>query len=125
MKPVITGSRYVLAVNDLQKSADYYVNKLGFQRLWEDGEWQFLSRDNIRIMLGECQNERSAHENGDHSYFAYMEVQNINALYKEFQERNVEQLNSIEDKPWGQREFSLKTIDGHRLTFGEAEQEIS
>ena len=123
MKPIIAGARYVLAVNDLRKSAEFYIDKLGFQTLWEYGGWQFLHRDNIRIMLGECPGDRPAGENGNHSYFAYMDVENIDGLYKEFQAKNVEQLNAIEDKAWGQREFSLKTIDGHRITFGEGLQE--
>jgi uncharacterized glyoxalase superfamily protein PhnB len=40
-------------------------------------------------------------------------------LYKEYQSKGVEVLSSIENKPWGQREFSIRTIDGHRITFGE------
>ncbi len=28
-------------------------------------------------------------------------------------------LTPVSDKPWGQREFAIRTIDGHRITFGE------
>jgi len=44
MKSKITGNRYVLAVNNLEKSADFYKNKLGFHTLWEGGGWHFLIR---------------------------------------------------------------------------------
>ena len=37
----------------------------------------------------------------------------------EEQSKEMDILSSIEDKPWGQREFSIRTIDGHRITFGE------
>ena len=119
MNSKITGSRYVLAVNNLATSADFYKNKLGFQTLWEEGDWHFLIRDDIKIMLGECPDDKPASEINSHSYFAYLEVDNIDMLYKEYQSKGVEVLSSIENKPWGQREFSIRTIDGHRITFGE------
>lgn len=54
-----------------------------------------------------------------HSSFAYLEVENIDELYKKYKSRQVEILSDIGNKPWGQREFSIRTIDGHRITFGE------
>lgn len=119
MKSKITGSRYVLAVKDLIKSADFYKNKLGFKTLWEGEGWHFLIRDSVKIMLGECSDEQSASEIGDHSYFAYFDVENIDALYNEYKVNDVRILSDIEDKPWGQREFSIRTPDGHRINFGE------
>ena len=119
MGKTITGSRYVLAVNNLKKSADFYLEKLGFQTLWEGDGWHFVIRDNAKIMLGECPDDQPAFETGCHSYFAYLDVNNIDELYKEYQSKKVEILSSIENKPWGQREFSVRTIDGHRIMFGE------
>ncbi len=54
-----------------------------------------------------------------HSYFAYLEVENIVELYNEYQSKEMDILSTIENKSWGQREFSIRTIDGHRITFGE------
>lgn len=119
MQPKITGSRYVLAVTDIAKSSDFYKTKLGFKTVWENVDWHFLSRDNIKIMLGECPDDKPASEINCHSYFAYMEVKDIDELYKEYNSENVEILSNIENKSWGQREFSIRTIDGHRITFGE------
>jgi len=116
----LTGGRYVLAVNNLAQSADFYKNKLGFQTLWEGSGWHFLVRDNIKLMIGECPDEKPAYETGCHSYFAYLEVKHIDDLFKEYKEKKIDILSDIENKPWGQREFSIKTIDGHRITFGEA-----
>jgi catechol 2,3-dioxygenase-like lactoylglutathione lyase family enzyme len=119
MKAKMTGSRYVLAVKNLTASADFYKRKLGFRTLWEDGGWHFLIRDNVRIMIGECPDERPAVEIGDHSYFAYFEIEEIDDLYREYKLNGVEVLSDIGNKPWGQREFSVRTIDGHRIAFGE------
>jgi catechol 2,3-dioxygenase-like lactoylglutathione lyase family enzyme len=122
MKPKIAGGRYVLAVKNLIKSADFYKNKLGFKTLWEGDGWHFLIRDSVKIMLGECPDERSASEIGDHSYFAYFEVENIDELYDEYKVNKIQILSDIEDKPWGQREFSVQTPDGHRINFGEKQK---
>lgn len=119
MQPKITGNRYVLAVQNLKESAAFYKTKLGFQTVWEDDGWLFLTRDKVNIMLGECPDDKPASEINCHSYFAYLEVENIDGLYKEFQSKQVEIGSSLENKPWGQREFSIRTIDGHRITFGE------
>ena len=119
MKPKISGNRYVLAVNNLARSVDFYKNKLDFQTLWEGGGWHFLVRDNVKLMLGECPDDKPASEINCHSYFAYLEVENIDELYNECQSKKIDILSSIENKPWGQREFSIRTVDGHRITFGE------
>ena len=119
MKPKISGNRYVLAVNNLAKSVDFYRNKLDFQTLWEDGGWHFLVRDNVKIMLGECPDDKPASEINSHSYFAYWEVENLDELYNEYLSKEIDIPSRIENKPWGQREFSIRTIDGHRITFGE------
>ena len=67
----------------------------------------------------QCPDDKPASEINCHSYFAYLEVENIVELYNEYQSKEVDILSSIENKPWGQREFSIRTIDGHRITFGE------
>lgn len=115
----ILNTRYVLAVKDLAKSVEYYKNRLGFITWWEGEGWHFLKRENFLIMLGECPDDRSAFETKNHSYFAYIDVENIDLLYKEFLSKAVEILSEIDNKPWGQREFSLQTIDGHRIMFGQ------
>ena len=116
----ITGTRYVLAVKDLKLSAAYYINQLGFSSWWSGEGWNFLRRDNFLVMLGECPDDRSAFETKNHSYFAYIDIENIDDLYEEYQQKEVEILGKIEDRPWGQREFSIRTIDGHRIMFGQA-----
>ena len=67
----IANSRCVLAVCDLAASTRYYMDVLGFSRDPIDADgWSFLTRDNFRVMLGECPDARPASELGDHSYFA-------------------------------------------------------
>lgn len=114
----ITSTRYVLAVKDLKKSANYYINQLGFKTWWSGEGWHFLRRGNFMVMLGECPDDRSAFETRNHSYFAYIDIENIDLLYNEYLLKDIE-MGTLEDKPWGQREFAITTIDGHRIMFGE------
>lgn len=116
----INGSRLVLAVRDLKKSTAYWANVLGFEREPIDAEgWSFLKRDAFAVMLGECANERPASELGDHSYVAYLHVDDVDRYYEEVAARSAEIISKPEDKPWGLREFAVRTPDGHRLTCGQ------
>ncbi len=118
--PGFIGTRYVLAVKDLSVSVAFYQSELGFKSLWTDSGWHALRRGACTIMLGECPDEPAAAELGDHAYFAYVEVENIDALYAELGGKAVEVIRPIQDQPWGQREFPIRTVDGHRIMFGEA-----
>jgi len=118
-KPKITGVRYVLAVKYLAKSANYYKNELGFSTWWSGEGWHFLKREKFMVMLGECTDDRSAFETKNHSYYAYIEVDNIDALHKEYIAKEIDIMGELENKSWGQREFAIRTIDGHRIMFGE------
>ena len=71
-------------------------------------------------MLGECTEDKSAFETKNHSYFAYVDVINIDALYFEFKSKSVEIISDIDNKSWKQRKFAIRTIDGHRIMFGQA-----
>lgn len=119
--PQIINSRCVLAVRDLALATRYWVDVLGFQKDPIDAEgWSFLSRDRFRVMLGECANERPASELGDHAYFAYWNVTGVDELYQEFVARGAMVASPPANKPWGLREFGLRTPDGHRIVCGEA-----
>ena len=119
--PRIIGSRCVLAVRNLKESTQFYMDVLGFQRDFGDGSdgWSFLSRDNFKVMLGECADEKPASELGDHSYFVYLTVEGLDQIYQELSARGAQMLSTPANKPWGLREFGIRTPDGHRIMFGE------
>jgi uncharacterized glyoxalase superfamily protein PhnB len=116
----IINSRCVLAVCNLEVSTRYYVDVLGFRKdpINAPG-WSFLTRDCFRVMLGECVGEKPAGELGNHSYFAYWNVQGVDDLYKEFVAKGALVSSKLINKPWGLREFGLSTPDGHRIVCGE------
>lgn len=116
----VIDSRCVLAVRDLKVSTQYYINVLGFDRdpIEADG-WSFLTKDDFKVMLGECPDEKPAAELGNHSYFVYLYIDGLDQFHEEVASRGAEVISKPADKPWGLREFGLRTPDGHRITCGE------
>jgi catechol 2,3-dioxygenase-like lactoylglutathione lyase family enzyme len=116
----INKHHYVLAVPDAARTADFFVGKLGFEVVpVDDPGWRFVSRDGLMVMLGSCPDAIKPADLGDHSYFAYFVVDDVDEFYKEARSRGVEPRSPPEDKPWGMREFGIKTPDGHRITVGQ------
>ena len=50
---------------------------------------------------------------------AYLIVEGIDQFHAEVAERGAEVLSQPATEPWGLREFSIRTPDGHRIRFGE------
>lgn len=119
MKHRVVRTRHVLAVKDLAIEAAYYIDKLGFDRDFTAPGWEFLSFGDFKVMLGECSDEMTADETGNHSWYAHVIVENVDEVYEEFISRGASILSAIENKPWGIREFSVVTPDGHRIVFGQ------
>ena len=118
MERNVVHTRHVLAVKDLATEAEYYKQKLGFDLDFTAPGWEFLSFGDFKVMLGECSDEMTAEATGNHSWFAHCLVENVDEIYKEFNDRGASILSPIASKPWGIREFSVVTPDGHRIVFG-------
>ena len=120
MTPNVTGTRFVIAVRDLQKSAAFYRDVLGFAvQTIPDPGWLFFTCGDCTIMAGECPEEVPAAEIGDHSYFAYLHVTEIDAYHAAVGAVGARLCKTLRDEPWGRREFGVFTVDGHRILFGE------
>ncbi len=117
--PRILQNHYVLAVHDLKRSAEFFVDALGFEVAAEPPGWVFVAKDNCMIMLGDCRDAIPAGELGDHSYFGYLRVDDADSYFDELKAKGVEVSSPISDKPWGMREFGLTTPEGHRLMIGQ------
>ncbi len=114
-----TKVRFVLAVPDLARSTDYYASVLGLGIDFTAPGWTFLSRDDFRVMLGECPDAIPPGELGDHSWYGYVTVSDAASLFSEYRAAGVEFTQRLADKPWGMREFGIRTVDGHRIMFGQ------
>ena len=115
----ITAVRFTLAVRDLAVSTRYYTGVLGLQVDFKAPGWSFLSRGSFRVMLGECTDAVPPAQLGDHAWYGYVTVTDAAALFAEYRAAGAEFTQALADKPWGMREFGIRTIDGHRLMFGQ------
>ena len=117
---LIRRTRHVLAVPDLEASATFYRDVLGFtvQEIG-DPRWRFFIKDDCCIMAGHCPDARPPKTLGDHCYFGYFVVDDIDSYYEAVVARAADVTKSLRDEPWGMREFGLRTIDGHRIMFGQ------
>lgn len=112
----ILRTRLVLAVQDLARATRYFTEVLGFMPdPIEAAGWSFLSKDACALMLGECRDEISAEQTGNHSWFVHLLVDDVDGYYAELRARGAELLNEPTDRAYGLREFLVRTPDGHRL----------
>lgn len=110
--------RFVLAVPDLAVSSAYYQKVLGFDiRPFGDPGWRLYVKDKCWIMAGECREALPPRALGDHSYFAYLLVNEIEAYYAHVQSQGAELIKPLQAEPWGMKEFGVRTVDGHRIMF--------
>lgn len=116
--PKILQNHYVLAVHDLQSISTFF-EKLGFKISSKPEGWVFVERDNCMIMLGECRDALHPSKLGDHNYFGYLRVDDVDSYHEELKKNGITTLSPIETKPWKMREFSLATPEGHRMMIGQ------
>ena len=110
---------FVLAVPDIEKSAAYYRDVLGFRVRWEEAsDWRLIERDGVRVMLGHCPRDMRPSELGSHNWFGYLEVDDVDALHAEIVARGAAS-TSPKDTHYGMREIVVTTVDGHRIVFGQ------
>src|SRR5215208_5586066 len=115
----ILQTTFVLAVPNLERSAAFYRDILGFEiREIGDPGWRMYLRGSCRVMAGECPDALPATELGDHSYFAYLTVDDLEELHRKLIAAGAEIVKALCTEPWGMREFGVRTVDGHRIMFG-------
>jgi len=116
--PKVTEQHHVLAVPDIAATARWWVDVMGFEVWMEPDGWIFLRRGAFSLMLGECPDAIPPRDLGDHQYFAYVVMDDVDAYHAEVSARGLE-VAPPQDKPWGMREMPVQTPDGNRIMFGQ------
>jgi predicted enzyme related to lactoylglutathione lyase len=70
-------------------------------------------------MLGRCPGALPASSLGDHSYVAYLRVDDVDDFHARAVAEDAEVLKPPTDEPGGQREMALRSPDGHRFMLGQ------
>ena len=116
--PKVSRSRFVIAVHDLEKSSAFYRDVLGFSvHAIPDPGFLFYTAGDCTIWAGRCPDALAPADLGDHSYFAYLEIEDIDSFYDSVRTKGAEISKTLRVEPWGMREFGLVTADGHRIMF--------
>ena len=119
MQAKIAPWAFVLAVPNVDRSAVYFRDVLGFKVRWEDVTgWRLMERDTVRVMLGECPNDMRPADLGSHNWFGYLNADDVDALHAEITARGAT-CSAPADRPYGMREIVVTTVDGHRIVFGQ------
>ncbi len=121
---VLTGISPVLLVADLQRSVDYFSNRLGFEChvFGDPPNFATAGRDAavILIALSDQPERLVPHwQIVDKMWDAYIRVDDVDAIYAEVQERGAGIDYTIYNAPHGFREFGVQDPDGHDIAFGQ------
>lgn len=71
-------------------------------------------------MLGRCPDVPPASELEDHSYVAYLRVDDIDSFHRRAVAAGAEVMKALQDEPWEMRECGLRSPDGHRFMVGQS-----
>jgi hypothetical protein len=101
------------------RTKSYYIGQLGFLEMADYGDYLLLEKEGIEIHFFEFKALDPMENYGQ----IYIRTNQIEALYAEFQEANVaiHPNAPLQQKPWGQIEFSLLDPDNNLITFGQAD----
>ena len=99
---------------------DYYVNQLGFKDIGaaDYAGYLMVQKDNIQIHFFEFAALDPAENYGQ----VYIRTNAVDKLYQSMLDNKItiHPAGSLQQKPWGQKEFALLDPDNNLLTFGQA-----
>jgi uncharacterized glyoxalase superfamily protein PhnB len=124
-KAKITASAPVLLVRDVLKSSDYFRDKLGFTEINlynEPPNFCIARRDGITVMLSQAAADAKLIPHWqivEKMWDIYFWVDDVEAIYAEFQASGAIIDYSLYTTPWGTREFGIQDLDNHDIAFGQ------
>ena len=109
-----------LPMRNIMRTKDFYIDQLGFELQSDYGNYLLIKKDGIELHFFEFESLNPNENYGQ----VYIRVNDIDKLYNQLIEDSVpiHPNGKLEDKPWGQKEFSLLDPDNNLLTFGQAIQ---
>ena len=120
----LTGVSPVLLVADIERSVEYYRDRLGFECEVHGEPPNFMTarRDEATLLFALCPEPERIVPNWkivDNVWNAYIRVDDADGIYAEVQERGAGIDYTIYDAPHGFREFGVQDPDGHDIAFGQ------
>jgi uncharacterized glyoxalase superfamily protein PhnB len=113
-----------LGVRSVPDAVEFFCEQLSFERPLEvygpphERVYAIVRRGGISVHLQIRRHAVFAGPREDDEGDAYFYVEDAAALHHEFVAKGVRIHRDIQDEPYGLRDFTIETPDGHRLTFG-------
>jgi hypothetical protein len=109
-----------LPVKNLRLTLEYYRDKLGFYEELTLGEKDGgIRRDDMRLLFAEDPDFVSDLNTKQHRLPLVWFVENIDEVFSEFKERNIEIADALRTHPNGLREFAFIDINGYYIRVSE------
>lgn len=107
------------------KLSEKFYKKLGFEVLQSDDRHTLVSLNGFSIDLVSMRDEDvfardSMATDKGRGVYVYINVDNVDAKYKDLSDAGLVPSTEPKDWPWGNREFILKDPDGYKLCFWQA-----
>jgi len=105
----------VLASLNIEATATFYADKLGFELMSNYGNYLIMKRDALVLHFWACEDKYIAENTS-----CYVDVQDVTGLYAEYQAAGVVHPNgTLQTHDYGMRDFAILDADGNMIKFGE------
>ncbi len=124
-KARIVGSAPILLVADVEASADYYRDKLGFhyESFWgEPPCFCMPKRDDFLVMLSQVEDPKHIvphYKVVNNMWNVYFWVDDVEAIYQEFKQSGAKIDYELCLQPYDVKEFGIQDLDGYDIAFGQ------
>jgi catechol 2,3-dioxygenase-like lactoylglutathione lyase family enzyme len=116
----------IFLTDDVEKTTDYYVNKLGFKyakHFDKKDNFATVYRDSIEIVIvqkrkGKIESNNEKYGNGYDAYIDTDTLDGINLLYNEFKQNGVKIIKEPCMTDYGSLEFIFEDMDGRNIGVG-------
>lgn len=121
----------ILACADVPKAIDYYTGRLGFECAWQmppndKGQTEFacVKLGDAEILLGVTEGFVQPEDLGKRGigvqiYINLPDSVVIDSLYEKAKANGAQITREIETRPWGERAFNVRDLDGYNLMIAQ------
>ncbi|OWK99443.1 glyoxalase/bleomycin resistance/extradiol dioxygenase family protein [Kaistella haifensis DSM 19056] len=99
---------------------NFYINSLDFEEIGavDFNEYLMIKKDQIELHFFLFESINPLENYGQ----VYIRTYGIESLYEDFLRKQIDihPNGKLQEKPWGQKEFSILDPDGNLLTFGQS-----
>jgi uncharacterized glyoxalase superfamily protein PhnB len=107
----------MLAVNDMDKTIQFYCDVLGFECVSRLEGWAALRKDAVEVMIS-LPNAHEPFEKPTLTGSLYFSSDNVDALWEKIRDKATI-VYPIENFYYGMREFAVRDNNGYMLQFGQ------